>query len=127
MEKNSHKIAEPRVHRGGTDPLLKYKKPPTGCWFNYAQDPEAPEAGNDPYLRFHFICGLEASFPGPIVIFLLRSRNIIDICDHKKSKKVLYPYLHHIVKGYTAALVNGGRTMARFKTRVAPKCTTIEA
>jgi hypothetical protein len=27
------------------------------------------------------ICGLEASFPGPIVIFLLRSRNIIDICD----------------------------------------------
>ena len=25
------------------------------------------------------ICGLEASFPGPIVIFLLRSRNIIDM------------------------------------------------
>jgi hypothetical protein len=25
------------------------------------------------------ICGLEASFPGPIVIFLLRERNIIDM------------------------------------------------
>jgi hypothetical protein len=25
------------------------------------------------------ICGLEASFPGPIVIFLLRERNIMDM------------------------------------------------
>ena len=28
---------------------------------------------------FTTICGLEASFPGPIAIFLLRSRNIIDM------------------------------------------------
>ena len=31
------------------------------------------------YSEARFICGLEASFPGPIVIFLLRERNIIDM------------------------------------------------
>ena len=29
--------------------------------------------------RAAMICGLEASFPGPIVIFLLRERNIMDM------------------------------------------------
>ena len=31
------------------------------------------------------ICGLEASFPGPIAILLLRSRNIIDM--HIRMRK----------------------------------------
>jgi hypothetical protein len=34
------------------------------------------------------VCGLEASFPGPIIIFSLRSRNI----RHLRPQKVFYPY-----------------------------------
>ena len=52
--------------------------------------------GPDPDTRC--ICGLEASFPGPIVIFLLRERNIIDMQNARGKNSHREKNSHSYVK-----------------------------